>query len=110
MTINEIFPKFPNKRTIEHIEDNFAFNHEDAIRLLEILLKENKYIVLGVDVLDEHLVFTYDQWLLSERKQTNLKEDSCREAKDFIMAYASDRPASFYFFTIIKADVVLAWL
>ena len=49
MTINEIFQKFPNKRTIEHIEDNFAFNHEDAIRLLKILLKGNKYIVLGVD-------------------------------------------------------------
>ena len=46
MTINEIFQKFPNKRTIEHIEDNFAFNREDAIRLLKILLKENKYIVL----------------------------------------------------------------
>ncbi|HOQ62807.1 MAG TPA: hypothetical protein PLA31_06355 [Clostridia bacterium] len=49
MTINEIFQKFPNKRTIEHIEDNFAFNREDAIRLLKILLKGNKYIVLGVD-------------------------------------------------------------
>jgi hypothetical protein len=43
VTINEIFQKFPNKRTIEHIEDNFAFNREDAIRLLKILLKGNKY-------------------------------------------------------------------
>lgn len=68
--MNEIFQLFPEKRFVDGVVENYAFNDDDALRLIDILIGENKYIVLGVEVFDENLEFTYNTFRTPIRTPT----------------------------------------
>ena len=100
--------RFPGKVKLE-FSDDYGLNHENALAFLEMVCKEDKYIVWGVAVLNEHAEYTYDKWLYdSATGYENHHQSSYEAAREFIVAYGkTHQNLHHYVFTLEKADVVL---
>jgi len=92
------------KRGIIIDSNEYAWKYEDAIVVIGVL-KENGYIILGGDVLNESFEYTYDNWFFeNKQKLTNINavRKSAKKSVQYINWYHEKFGDNFYY--VIVAD------
>ena len=105
--MEDLLNQFPQKIPLEHSSE-YAFSRDDALLFLDLLYRKRKYIILGGDVLDENLNYTYDNWFYSPQDSQNHIEESYKMAQEYVATFKNFSANLCYFvFTIDKAEVYL---
>ncbi len=95
------YPSIPSLTTTS---GETAWAISDIFKILDYC-KENTYIVLGGDILNENLDYTYDNWYYDTNANIDLKDNSNKsilKANEYISNYIKKNGVNYYVVIVAK--------
>ena len=89
-------------KAVKHFTEEYEWKYKDVLEVIEVL-KQNSYCILGGDILNSKLEYTYDNWYFKEYDNMSYAQsvlESANQTIDYIDRYYKRNGNSYYYILV----------